>query len=95
MKIFDRWAFVLITSYDSPSITEELAAIQNQLKAAQGENEELRKQTSELRQVNEDIQTAMAISEAAKEDEIDAITRKCQEEIASLHHIMKGYILLF
>lgn len=70
--------------------TEELGVMTKQWEESQAENEQLKQQVVALKQEVDDIQTAMAISEGAKEDEIDAVTRKCHEEIASLQHIMKG-----
>ena len=45
---------------------------------------------TQLQTVTDDIQTAAAISEGAKHDEIDEVKRQWQEEVRSLQLIMRG-----
>ena len=52
-------------------------------------------QLEQLKIEVDDIKTAAAISEGSKQDEVELIRRKCQEEIASLQHIMAGEFLSF
>jgi len=43
----------------------------------------------------DDIKTIAAISEVGKEDDIDRVERKYQEEVASLQQILKGLRFIF
>ncbi len=45
---------------------------------------------SALKLENDDIKAAAAILQSSKDDDVNELRRKFQEEAASLHHIMKG-----
>ena len=62
----------------------------NQVKNYKKERDELKQVVEQLRIEIDDIKTVAAISEGSKQDEVELIRRKCQEEIASLQHIMAG-----
>lgn len=70
--------------------SETLEQAKLQIRAAYKERDELRQQVEHLKVEVDDIKTAAAISEGSKQDEVELIRRKCQEEIASLQHIMAG-----
>jgi len=56
------------------------------------ENKKLTAELTLLKVELDDLKTATAISECTKQDEIEFVRRKCQEEIASLQHIMREAI---
>ncbi|KAI0216904.1 Rab GTPase-binding effector protein 1 [Lamellibrachia satsuma] len=55
-------------------------------------NEELREQLRQLREEMENMKTAVSFSEVAKQEEIQEIERKCEQDILSLRRIMKDAI---
>lgn len=59
------------------------------------EKESIQNELTNLKSEIEGIKTAAAISENSKQDEINAMQRQCQEEIASLQIIMKGTVHLY
>ena len=73
-----------------PSISGELNANEKVLEDVKKEKEKLQEELDKLKIELDDLKTATAISEATKQEEVENMRRKCQEEIASLQHIMKG-----
>lgn len=64
--------------------------VRDALDESNKKNEKLEEQVQQLTREIDDIKTAATISEVNKEDEIAGLQRRLQEEVASLHHIMKG-----
>ena len=84
------YMYVLIYYRYLVLFADEVNDIKETLTAAQNQTKDLQDEIGRLKTENDDIKTAAAISEASKEDDIEVIQRKCQEELASLQHIMKG-----
>jgi len=76
------------------AVPDDLIKAGELLSEAQKEVTEKDEQVKRLRTEVDDIKTAVAISEATKEDYVLEIRRKYDEEVKSLQHIMKGSILL-
>ena len=53
-------------------------------------NEELTEQLRQLREEMENMKTAVNFSEVAKQEEIQEIEKKCEQDVLSLRRIMKG-----
>ena len=80
-----------ITSIFLP-FTEELKKSTETHNLLQQQKTEMEEQIRKLNDEIAELKTAVFISESGKQEEIELTQRKCQEEIASLQHIMKGAV---
>jgi hypothetical protein len=69
---------------------EELCATKELLKKSQQQQSELQLQANQLRTEMEELQTAAAIAEVGKEEEVAKTQRQYHEELASFQHILEG-----
>lgn len=63
---------------------------QQQHEQCQAELEKLQSDMTNIRQELEDIKTAAAMSEQAKQDEIDSIRQHYEQEISSMQQLLGG-----
>ena len=75
--------------------TDELTKAAELLAEAKKKLDEKDEQVQRLQTEVDDIKTAVAISEATKEDYVLEIRRKYDEEVKSMQRIMKGNIQWF
>ncbi|CAH1801364.1 unnamed protein product [Owenia fusiformis] len=71
---------------------DELTKVKAALQESTKLNAELKSQVDILRQEIDDVNTATALSESSKQDEVEGIQRRCQNELASMQIIMKDSI---
>ena len=75
-------------------LTEELKNALEELEKSNKEKLDLENQLKNLKIEINDVNTAAALSESAKHEEIGDIQYRYQEEITSLQSIMKGKLSL-
>lgn len=70
--------------------TEELQLQADQKAAVDTEVEVLRSQVQQLQADLEEAHSAVTIAQCTAENDVAVEQRKCQEEIATVHQLMKG-----
>ena len=57
---------------------------------SEAKNKKLADEVARLQTEVNELKSASTIADLSRQDEVEVIRRKCQEEVASIQHIMKG-----
>ena len=81
---------IYFVSDDSGKAGEGSVEVEKSNEELSKSNKQLREQLRQLREEMENMKTAVSFSEVAKQEEIQEIERKCEQDVLSLRRIMKG-----